>query len=806
MMIRKMTAFLTAVAIIGTGAAYSGSLNSFTGTLAAQAAEQSETCGVTVSVTAFKEAIPEGVNLKLVSVKGEEQTEIASWEACEAPTKEITGLEYSEDADYRIIIKDSSAGFMFPKEARVKLSGKGSTDKIAICGYSYDLPSSDMAQIKTSLVEVEPYSVSISETDDPEIFAQADIIGEDGFRYITRSSAIALPDGHYTAVVKPAEGYRFLYKYSGSAKKVTDMDKTPPLEYFDSRDFSQPVEFDLKNGFTDTRLDFYVEKIPTEEESDSATISVVDADTGKLLTDCTVILNKSFDDFFTTMTWNTSLYNPLRIDTLVDEEVEFTAISTPPGYEPYGECKVEFEDRGEHKEGVIRLKRTMTDKELKALKQVELPAEDPVPVDDKHCAVTVAVFDYKTKAAVPQNCTATLYEYPADSSKLAASLVSWDAAAEPVKTITDIEYHKDSLYCVDVSYEGNANNDGKTYLFLKKGGDTDKIAVPLYPVEVYHSLWADCRVCTADASTSSLNDATVSPKENAVLSSGGVYDNSGFRYLFTSSVNGDLFGTGALPDGHYTLRAVPAEGYRFVSMDSETASIGMLRGSGFFKTEATYEQLTKNAENGKNGLEFTVRDGITDIHPVLFIEADPDAEKSCSASISIVDEVTGEPVEGVNAELRSRDIPANYLKWNTTDTPVKSFDYLFHTGTDYTVFVYDTPETYSDRFFGTKFSFSGYGENQDIVIKLKPAAPAAALGDTNGDAVVDANDASEILGLYAEVSTGNDISEEAKTAGDVNKDGLLDSADASLVLEYYALASTSGGIDAAEFFKERQAT
>jgi len=67
---------------------------------------------------------------------------------------------------------------------------------------------------------------------------------------------------------------------------------------FPSRDFSQPVEFDLKNGFTDTRLDFYVEKIPTEEESDSATISVVDADTGKLLTGCTVKLVKSFDDFF----------------------------------------------------------------------------------------------------------------------------------------------------------------------------------------------------------------------------------------------------------------------------------------------------------------------------------------------------------------------------------------------------------------------------------------------------------------------------------------------------------------------------
>jgi len=80
------------------------------------------------------------------------------------------------------------------------------------------------------------------------------------------------------------------------------------------------------------------------------------------------------------------------------------------------------------------------------------------------------------------------------------------------------------------------------------------------------------------------------------------------------------------------------------------------------------------------------------------------------------------------------------------------------------------------------------------------------LGDTNSDAITDANDASEILGLYAMLSTGSgDVSAETKFISDVNKDGLLDSTDASLILEYYALASTSSSISADEFFRQRRA-
>lgn len=84
------------------------------------------------------------------------------------------------------------------------------------------------------------------------------------------------------------------------------------------------------------------------------------------------------------------------------------------------------------------------------------------------------------------------------------------------------------------------------------------------------------------------------------------------------------------------------------------------------------------------------------------------------------------------------------------------------------------------------------------------ATEPVLIGDINGDNIVDANDASELLSLYAQISTGGSVSEETKAVGDVNRDGLLDSADASLILEYYALASTSEGLSAAEFFKGKQ--
>lgn len=80
-----------------------------------------------------------------------------------------------------------------------------------------------------------------------------------------------------------------------------------------------------------------------------------------------------------------------------------------------------------------------------------------------------------------------------------------------------------------------------------------------------------------------------------------------------------------------------------------------------------------------------------------------------------------------------------------------------------------------------------------------------AVGDINTDGVIDSSDASEMLILYAQVSTGGgDISDEIKAVADINGDGLIDSSDASLILEYYAYVST-GGTDSADVFFSKPA-
>lgn len=69
------------------------------------------------------------------------------------------------------------------------------------------------------------------------------------------------------------------------------------------------------------------------------------------------------------------------------------------------------------------------------------------------------------------------------------------------------------------------------------------------------------------------------------------------------------------------------------------------------------------------------------------------------------------------------------------------------------------------------------------------------LGDVNGDGMVDAVDASEVLAEYARLSAGEDRSfDETKfSAADVNLDGFTDAVDASNILSYYAYLSVTEG-------------
>jgi hypothetical protein len=85
----------------------------------------------------------------------------------------------------------------------------------------------------------------------------------------------------------------------------------------------------------------------------------------------------------------------------------------------------------------------------------------------------------------------------------------------------------------------------------------------------------------------------------------------------------------------------------------------------------------------------------------------------------------------------------------------------------------------------------------------------AKLGDVNLDGKVDATDASEILQVYARISTGEkpeEIGADLVAACDIDGDSKVDSADASAVLEYYAFIQTGGTGTLEEYLKKDEET
>ncbi len=67
--------------------------------------------------------------------------------------------------------------------------------------------------------------------------------------------------------------------------------------------------------------------------------------------------------------------------------------------------------------------------------------------------------------------------------------------------------------------------------------------------------------------------------------------------------------------------------------------------------------------------------------------------------------------------------------------------------------------------------------------------PEIIAGDTDGDGMVTANDASEVLSAYSMLSTGEELILNS-TIFDYNNDGAVNADDAAKILEYYAVAST----------------
>ena len=77
------------------------------------------------------------------------------------------------------------------------------------------------------------------------------------------------------------------------------------------------------------------------------------------------------------------------------------------------------------------------------------------------------------------------------------------------------------------------------------------------------------------------------------------------------------------------------------------------------------------------------------------------------------------------------------------------------------------------------------------------------VGDVNGDGMIDAIDASNLLANYANYSTGTDHpTNDDILVSDVNGDGMVDAIDASNILAYYAFTSAGGSISIEDFVKK----
>ena len=796
MMIKKMIAAMSAVAIMGTSAAYNGAQYSFFRSYAAESAEEhiSEGCAM-ISIIAPNYKLPDGVTAKLVEVNGEERKVLAEWEPASTDMQTFSKLSLSDDISYKIIIENIPEYFYLPEETDINIGNENNTDKIVICGFSmqmypgffFGISNGTELHFARRLVSFGSNYSSITSAYDKDRIEEAYITDDQGFRYINAFSdsgeAFIVPDGHYTAYVKPAEGYSFVPKNSEAAL-YADPHKYYEDDYFD-HDFSKGIDFNVKNGVADKKIEFYIEEAPTSENTCSAEISVIDEDTGELLEGCVLKFTNRFSSYDPVI-MTTTKDKPIKLDDIrtLNNKYELSVKYLPPFYKAETDYSFTFAEFGEHKDIVIKAKRTVSEEEAAKLKKVELPKEDPIPVDKEHCAVTIAAYDLNTFLP-PEKLTAFIVKRANDENNTETELASWDVSEEPVKTFTDIEYDPDAAYYLKFPMTMYSyNNAGSIKLSFKKGGDTDKIAVPLHESYMYGNVDVDCCICTQKDGATSYGSVYNYGKKNFPLETYGIYNDNGYRYCYASALSSFQIGKGALPDGEYTFRITPEEGYRVLQTGSEYMCISSLR------ERFSLEELEQNCEKGSSGIRFKVENGLQRDKAIILIEEAPTAETACSADISVVDEATGEPINDVQLKFVCSKNSSFSYSWNTSDTSVMKYDNLLYTGSNYKVFVKEAPKGYEYSSQGYQFSFTEYGQHEDIVIKLKKNL---SLGDVNGDGIIDAVDASNVLRYYAIISTDQEggFTDDQKAAADVNKDGEVNAVDSSNILAYYAYASIS---------------
>jgi hypothetical protein len=202
------------------------------------------------------------------------------------------------------------------------------------------------------------------------------------------------------------------------------------------------------------------------------------------------------------------------------------------------------------------------------------------------------------------------------------------------------------------------------------------------------------------------------------------------------------------------------------------------------------EALEQNYEKSVNGIRFKVENGLLKEKVIILIEEAPTAETACSANISVVDEASGEPVNDVKLKFVCSKNSSYSYSWNTTDVPVMKYDNLLYLNSKYKVSVKGAPEGYEYSDQSYEFSFTEYGQNEDLVIKLKKNDP---LGDVNSDGRINAVDASTVLTYYANVSTNKEggFTDAQVKAADIDKNDTINAVDASHILSYYAYTSTA---------------